>query len=135
MKKHLAIFTKDTIDRIFAGQKTVEIRFSQKRIAPFGVVNIGDLVYIKPPGQEIVGQFLIKQVISFEGLAKEEWQMFKQNYGQKLSFGSQAKMLEFFEKRKLAKFATLIFMDQVEQFITSPVKIKKSDLRGWMILG
>ncbi len=135
MKKHLAIFTKDAIDRIFAGLKTVEIRFSQKRIPPFGVVNIGDLVYIKPPGQEIVGQFLIKQVISFEGLGKDEWQMFKQNYGQKLSFGSQTKMQEFFEKRKLAKFATLIFMDQVEQFITSPVKIKKSDLRGWMILG
>lgn len=135
MKKHLAIFTKDAIERIFAGLKTVEIRFSQKRIPPFGIANIGDLVYIKPPGQEIVGQFLIKKVISFEGLGKEEWQMFKQNYGQKLSFGSQTKMQEFFEKRKLAKFATLIFMDQVEQFITSPIKIKKSDLRGWMILG
>lgn len=123
-KKHLAIFSKDHIKDIFSGKKNIELRMSNKKIAPFGKVSIGDLVYIKPPGEDIVGQFIVKKVISIEGLEEEDWKLIDTRYSKKMSG----------EKKSSAKYATIIFIDQVEQFITAPVKIKKSDLRGWVVL-
>lgn len=124
MRRHLAIFDPEAIQDIFKGQKTTESRFSQKKIAPFGLVGVGDWVYIKPPGKEVVGRFKVKKVISFEGLDKEDWVLIRQ-------FGIQKK---FTDKHKNAHFGTLVFIDSVEQFITSPIKLSKSDLRGWMVL-
>lgn len=123
MKKHLAIFDKETIKQIFAGVKKVDGRFSQKKISPFGKVSIGDLVYIKPPGEEIVGQFRVKKVISLEGLDKDDWQLVRSYIDE-----------HHFKDKHDIKYCTLIFIDRVEQFITSPVKIQKSDQRGWMVL-
>ncbi|MBI2011651.1 hypothetical protein HYS91_02680 [Candidatus Daviesbacteria bacterium] len=134
MSKHLAIFSKDVIEEIFAGRKNIESRFSQKKIAPFGVIERGDIVYIKPPGREVVGQFKVAKVIFIDGLSKDEWELIKQKYGKNLSLGSKKKDQRYFDKHLNAKYATLIFMDEVEKFITSPVRIKKKDLRGWMVL-
>lgn len=133
MRKHLAIFSKDIIEQIFSGKKNIDVRLSQKRIAPFGQIAVGDIVYIKPPGEEILGQFIAKKVIFLEGLSGEDWKILQKGYGIKESFKMRQRKGRFQEIHP-PKFATLIFMDQVEQFITSPVKIKKSDLRGWVVL-
>lgn len=123
MKKHLAIFSKEEVRKIFSGKKNLDIRLSKRKISPFGRINIGDIVYIKPPGEEVVGQFIVKKVISFERLEIEDWKVLKSGYGVKDAFPS-----------KNPKYATLIFIDQVEQFITSPIKLEKKDLRGWVVL-
>lgn len=132
--KHIAIFSGNTIAQIFSGKKTVELRFSQKRIAPFGSVSIGDTIFMKPPGHDIVGQFIVKKVISIEGLEPVDWKMISTTFGKLISLGSAQDNANFFKQHKTAKFATIIFISNVEQFITSPLKISKKDLRGWMIL-
>lgn len=134
MSKHLAIFSEPAIVAIFSGKKRIESRFSQKRISPFGQVKVGDIVYIKPPGKEIVGQFRVKKVLSFEGLDKDDWKFISTNYGEEISLGTKKADKEFFDAHKSSKFGTLIFIDQLEQFITSPIRIRKSDLRGWVVL-
>lgn len=134
MKKHLAIFSKQAINRIFDGHKTVESRFSQSRIPPFGQINVGDIVYIKPPGEEIVGQFTVSKVISFENLDIEDWAQIINPYKDKLSFGSDESDKKFFDSKKTSHFGTVIFMDQIEKFLTPPIRIKKKDLRGWVVL-
>lgn len=134
MRKHLAIFDLETIKIIFSGKKTIESRFSQGKIAPFGQINIGDLVYIKAPGKDILGQFKVKKVISFEGLDGVDWDMIKLKYGKGLTLGNKEKDRQFFEKHLNAKYATIIYIGQVEQFITSPIRIQKKDLRGWVVL-
>ncbi len=121
--KHLAIFRKDILEQILAGQKKVESRFSQHKIAPFGKVSMGDIVYIKPPGEEIKGQFRVKKVIYFDGLTKEDVELIKSEWD-----------LDLWVNGSTPNYATLIFIDRVEQFITSPLQIKKKDLRGWMVL-
>lgn len=63
MKKHLAIFKGNGGEMILTGQKTIESRFSRAKIAPFGQISSGDLVYIKPSGKEIIGQFKVKKVV------------------------------------------------------------------------
>lgn len=124
MTKHLAIFSQEHVLGLFDGTKTIEVRVSQKRIPPFGVVSIGDLVYIKPTGKEIIGQFKIKKIVSFEGISSEDWKVIESIYNQKLDL----------KNKQGIKYLTLIFIDQVEKFITPPIKIKKSDQRGWVIL-
>lgn len=122
MRKHLAIFTKEEIEEIFSGEKKIDGRFSKKRISPFGLISRGDLVYIKPPGKDIVGQFKVKKIIYIENLDEGDWDFLKKKYD--LTW----------EKKLNANFLTLIFLDEVEQFITSPIKITKKDLRGWVVL-
>lgn len=134
MRKHLAIFSQNAALQIFSGEKTIESRFSIKKIAPFGQIAVGDLVYIKPSGKDILGQFRVKKVISFEGIDSQDWQVIKEKYGKYLSLGSKKEDDEFFRAHKGAKFGTIIFIGQVDKFITSPIKIKKNDQRGWMVL-
>ena len=129
MKKHLAIFSQEFVDRVFSGKKTIESRFSQKKIAPFGVISPGDTVYIKPSGKEIVGQFKVKKVVSFEGLDEEDMQTIQKLYGKKINAPA-----EYFTDRKSSNYATIIFIGNLEKFITPPIRIRKSDLRGWVVL-
>jgi predicted transcriptional regulator len=134
MTKHLAIFSKPAIDQIFSGQKTIETRFSQKRISPFQKVSTGDIVYMKQPGQDVSGQFTVKKVITFENLDQTDWELIKQSYGKSLSLGSEQLDQKFFAIHKNAKYGTIIFIDQVEQLITSPTTYKKRDQRAWVVL-
>lgn len=134
MKKHLAIFNPSAIKQIFSGKKKVESRFSQKKIAPFGFVSSSDLVYIKPPGKEVVGQFFVKKVVYFDGLEESDWQMIEKKFGPKLGLGEKSETDKFFKIHQNAHYATIIYIDRVEQFITSPIKISKKDLRGWVVL-
>lgn len=134
MHKHLAIFSESAVKAILSGSKTIESRFSQKRIPPFGQVNIGDIVYIKPSGRDIVGQFKVKKVISFEGLEENDRQMIRREFGRQISLGSTEKDNQFFNSHSASNYCTLISIERVEQFITSPLKFKKSDQRGWVVL-
>ncbi len=126
MKSHLAIFTPATVKQLFSGKKTIEIRLSQRKIPPFNEVSVGDLVYIKPLKGDVEGRFLVKKVISFESPTEEDLEFLNKKYTKK--------SLQNLNLKTNQRFITVIFLDQVEQFITSPVKIEKKDLRGWMVL-
>lgn len=134
MRRHLAIFSKDTIRQIFSGKKTIESRFSKKKISPFGQVAVGDTVYIKPSGEEIVGQFFVSKVFSIEGLDDSDWKWIKTDLLGGLGFTNKQEQDSYFNARSASRYCTLIYIDRVEQFITSPIKIPKKDLRGWVAL-
>ena len=129
MTKHLAIFKGEGADLILTGKKTIESRFSQRRDPPFGQVASGDLVYIKPSGKEIIGQFRVKKVIFFDGLELGDIGEIKEKYGIELAVDET-----YWSNKTYAKYATLIFIGDSSRFITSPVKIPKKDLRGWVVL-
>lgn len=121
MRKHLAVFSKLTVEEIFSGDQQVLVWFSQKRIAPFGQVKVGEIVFIKPSGEEIKGQFLVKKIVYFEGLDEESWKMIDLLIAQN-------------PIHRDIKYATLLWIDRVEQFIAAPIKLTKSDQRRWVVL-
>lgn len=127
--KHLAIFKGETAGLILTGKKIVESRFSKKKSAPFLQISAGDLVYIKPSGKDIIGQFKVKKVIFYDGLTADDFEAIKKDFGKSLAVDES-----FWDAHKDAKYGTLIFIGKVETFITSPIKIPKSDLRGWVVL-
>lgn len=128
--KHLAIFKGQGAEKILAGQKTIESRFSRGRIAPFGVVGSGDLVYIKPSGGQIIGQFRVKKVIFYDNLDYRDLSYLKKKYGSGLAVER-----DYWVGKDQCKFGTLILIGDCTRFITSPIRLKKKDLRGWVVLG
>lgn len=134
MGKHLAIMHRPVLEAILSGSKTIESRFSKHRISPFGQINTGDLVYMKASGGDVIGQFRVKKVYSFEGLNKEDVGQIFSQFGKQINSGD-LKIDKDYQKTKAdSRFATLIFITQAERFITSPIRFKKSDQRGWVVL-
>lgn len=125
---------KPVIEAILSGKKTIETRFSQHKIAPFGKVSLRDLVYMKPPGEEIIGQFRVKKVYSYEGLKPEDIDQIFADFGQQIGIGDKEIDESYQQQKRNSSFGTLIFISESERFITSPIKIKKSDMRGWVVL-
>lgn len=130
MQKHLAIFKGDGAEKILQGKKTIESRFSKAKISPFGVISSKDLVYIKPSGKDLIGQFEVKKVIFFDGLTPEDVLEIKNKYGKMINADES-----YWKGKSASKYATLIFIGDSTRFITSPVKIPKKDQRGWVVLG
>lgn len=130
MIKHLAIFKLGVGELILEGQKTIESRFSLAKIAPYGVISTGDLVYIKPSGKEPIGQFRVKKVIFYGGLEAPDIGEIREKYGAQIASDEQ-----FWNSHQQAKYGTLIFIGEISKFITSPIKFNKKDLRGWVVLG
>lgn len=129
MRKHLAIFTKGIGELILSGQKTLEIRLSQAKISPFGVISSHDLVYIKPSGQDPIGQFRVRKVIFYSGLDPEDILEIKRRFGKELAVEES-----YWQSRSSSRYGTLIFIGECNPFITSPIKFSKRDLRGWVVL-
>lgn len=129
MTKHLAIFKGEGASEILSGKKTVESRFSRFKLAPFGMISTGDLVYIKPSGKDIIGQFRVKKVIFYDGLTGQDLEDIRKTFGRPIGQGN-----EYWQSKKGSRYGTLIFIGDSSEFITSPVKIPKKDLRGWVVL-
>ena len=127
--KHLAIFKGDGGELILSGKKTIESRFSKRRDPPFGQVSAGDLVYIKPSGKDIIGQFRVKKVIFYDGLTDEDLEYIKKRYSKKMAVDRS-----YWERKKDSAFGTIIFISQSFRYIISPFKLAKRDLRGWVVL-
>ncbi len=125
----MAIFKGEAGELILSGKKTIESRFSRVKNPPFGLISSGDLVYIKPSGKDIIGQFRVKKVIFYDGLDLGDFRDLRERYGKELTVDG-----DYWKRVATARFGTLIFIGDSSRFITSPVKIKKSDLRGWVVL-
>lgn len=129
VKKHLAIFRQGAGEDILNGKKTIETRFSKVKLAPFGQVSSGDLVYIKPSGKDIIGQFQVKKVIFYDGMTNEDLEAIKKTFGDAIVQSNV-----FWENKLRSNYGTLIFIGQTTPFITAPLKIIKKDQRGWVVL-
>lgn len=126
---------RSTIEAILTGHKSVETRFTKFRIVPFGVVARGDLIFMKPPGEEIVGQFRVKKVFYFEGMDAGDVKRIFEDFGDRIQTGNSGEDIRYQQDKQNANYGTLIFIADSERFITSPIKIQKKDLRAWVVLG
>ncbi len=129
MAKHLAIFKGDGGELILDGKKTIESRFSKRKTPPFGLISSGDLVYIKPTGKEIIGQFRVQKVFFFEGLEDSDIEDIKKRYEKGLAVDES-----YWKGKSGSRYGTLIFIGDSARYLTSPIKISKKDLRGWVVL-
>lgn len=128
MVKHLAVFDGEVVKSIFDGKKKIEGRFSKIKIAPFGRVAAGDVVYIKVSGESIVGQFVVDRVFYFDHPKETELLEIKKKYAKELALP-----VDFWHNREKINYLTLMFIKSVSKFIVAP-DVPKKDLRPWVVL-
>ena len=64
--KHIAILRQPFFDLVLSGQKTIESRFSMKKVAPFDKIKVGDDILLKQTGKPVTAKAVAKDVKFFE---------------------------------------------------------------------
>ncbi|MFC1970056.1 hypothetical protein ACFLVV_02430 [Chloroflexota bacterium] len=85
------------------------------------------MVLLKESGGNIVGLCLIAHAWFYE-LDINSWYTIREGFAKALC----AQDPDFWDKRKAASFATLMKLHEVRKI--SPIKISKTDRRGWVVL-
>lgn len=129
MRKHLAVFAGSASADILQGRKKIDCRLSKIRIPPFGQVSTGDLVFIKPSGKPIVGQFAVEKVVFIDSPNEEEWSWIRKDLLSDLAVSEK-----FLQDRVDCRYLSLIWIGPVASFLTPPANIAKRDLRPWVVL-
>jgi hypothetical protein len=124
---HLAIFIEPYLEYILEGKKTVESRFSERRVAPYERVNKEDVILLKRSGGPVTGLCRASDTWYYE-LDPQSWREIRTGFSQMLC----AQDPDFWRQRKSAEFATLIRLTNVMKI--QPFKYSKSDRRGWVVL-
>lgn len=123
---HMAIMTEPYLSWILEGKKTIESRFSQKRIAPFQKVDEKDIILLKKSGGDIAGVFEAGVVSCFEGLDPQGILTIRNQYNDKIC-GSDA----FWQSRQICRYATLIEVNLL--FVLEPIRIKGKNRQSWIV--
>lgn len=124
---HLAVFVEPYLEWILHGRKTIESRFSMRRVAPYGVVSPGDLLVLKRSSGCILGVCRVAKVrlLELDASTKEE---IRNRYSVRLCAENAA----FWESRSRFRYATLMHLTDVHRL--SPFACGKKDRRGWVVL-
>ncbi|HWY13499.1 MAG TPA: hypothetical protein VN026_19375 [Bacteroidia bacterium] len=126
---HLAIFNEPYMSLIFAGEKTIESRFSINRVGPFAKISKGDVVLIKKSGGPVLGYFIAGDIEYISNVTPAKIREIERNYGKQI--GTQYDPL-FWEERERANYITLISVKKIKR--VPPFITEKKDRMGWVVL-
>jgi ASC-1-like (ASCH) protein len=126
---HLAVFTEPFLTLVCNGEKKIESRFSQSKIAPFEKISKGDIVLMKESGGCVKAVFVVGEVKFYTYLNESRLKEIQANYGKFICSQYDS---EFWESRAKANFATLIEIKQFKKL--KPFYTKKSDRMAWSTL-
>jgi len=124
---HLAVLTKPYLEKIMAGQKTIESRFSKFRTPPFCRVQTGDIVFLKEVAGPVQAIALTSHVQFFGPLKAGEAERIMEDYQEELQLDSAFK-----ERKHDSVYVTLIFFGLV--LPVKALKVIKLDRRPWVVL-
>jgi len=124
---HLAVLVEPYLGYILDGVKTVESRFSSRRIPPYRKVKTGDAILLKRSSGPIIGICEVADVW-FYRLDPASWIQIRAEFTQAMC----AQDPDFWRRREGASFATLIRIHNVIR--VPPMSCRKRDRRGWVVL-
>ncbi len=124
---HLAIFIEPFLGYVLNGKKTVESRFSSRRLAPYEAAADGDVLLLKRSSGPIVGLCRVTHTW-FYRLDPASWHLIRTEFAQALC----AQDSSFWQAREAASFASLLRIDRIMG--VEPINFRKRDRRGWVVL-
>lgn len=129
MARHLAIFSsRDSIEKILKGEKSVEVRFALEKIVPYQKIQKGDLILLKLSGGKIYGEAIVDNVLFYEDLTPEMVGKLRKEYYEEAGMED-----EFWQRSGSKRFVSVVFLTKPKRFL-APLQYKKRDQRGWAIL-
>ena len=129
-RTHVAIFTPPFLDLILDGRKTIESRWSKMRCAPYGQVQVGDVVLMKRSGGLVAGEFTVAQVESFSDITEELLHKLAARYTKALCAEADE---HFWDVRSGSRYGTLLAIASPIRY-HRPFPYPKRDRRGWVVL-
>lgn len=127
IRGHLAILSQPYLDKILAGEKTIESRFSQNKVPPYQKISSGDILFLK----ETAG--LVKAIVQVQGaefvgpMNPGEAEVVIDQYSKELCIET-----DFRAVKKDSRYATLMYIGNM--ILVNPFQLDKSDRRSWVIL-
>jgi len=122
MITHIAIMKKSwgLIPKILNGEKKIESRWYKNKSAPWGKINVGDIIYFKNSGEPVTVKAKIKKVKTIENLTPKKVHEILEKYGK--DDGIKKEKLSFYYNLfKDKKYCILIFL-------INPKKIKPFEI-------
>ena len=123
---HVAVFVEPFLGHILTGRKTVESRFSSRRVPPFSSVPAGDVILLKVPGGPVVG-LCRAETVWFYRLNPRSWGEIRDRFASAMC----AEDPTFWVDRRTRRFATLIRIADVSP--VPSIDYSKRDRRGWIV--
>jgi len=115
-RTHLAVLYREYIDRILAGEKTIEMRLSKNRVAPFGKVETGHTIYFKQSGGPVRAAATAGRVESFTDLTPERIDEIRKQHNDGITGDD-----ETWAKKRHRRYGTLIWLTGVHATDDGPV--------------
>jgi hypothetical protein len=125
---HLAIFNEPYLTLVLERKKTLESRFSVKKIAPFHEVGVGDILVLKLSGGPIMGLATVASAAYIYISQPRDLEEIAARYSSALCIDNS----DFWEQRKNATYCTLLELRNIERFEIGG--IPKRDRLGWVVL-
>lgn len=124
---HVAVMHEPYLTLLLEGKKTVESRFSLKRVQPFRRVFPGDILALKRQSGPMVGLALVGAAHFYE-LDPALFQSLRSRYEERLAATDES----FWHERRRAAYATMIEVHHPQRL--PAVLLRKRDRRGWATL-
>lgn len=124
---HVAIVDGETATLIIDGKKTIETRFNQNRIAPYGKIESGDTILIKKTGGPVIGIAKAGEVRFYCNLDENKIEKLRREFNDRILAES-----DFWSSKKHSRYATFIYLENIKP--TDPFVLKKRNRSGWRIL-
>ena len=123
---HLAVFAEPFLSRIYSGEKTLESRITVNRIAPYGKVSPGDMVFIKRSSGPVEAVFTVGCVEQFD-LTETPISLLQERYGSQLCADDA-----FFRSKQHCRYAILMEIRSLTRL--TPFSIDKKGMQTWLLL-
>lgn len=125
--QHIAILRQPFFNMVLSGEKTIESRWAMHRVAPYGKINVGDIIWLKETGKDVIAKAIADKVKFYE-LTPELVEDIRIKYGKEIGTDK----FENWESTLHKKYCTLIWLKNVEKI--PPKKVKRSNGAGWLVV-
>ncbi len=125
---HVAILWPEYLDAILEGRKTIECRLSVNRVAPFGVIRVGDVIYFRQRAGHVRAKAIADGVELVEGLTPRAVRAIRATHNDRI-LGSPT----FWRRKRASRYATLIHLRDVAHADEGPA-CGPSYGRSWFVI-
>ena len=123
--KHIAICQQPFFDMILCGKKTIESRWSTRKIPPYNRVQKGDMILLKETGKDVTAQATAREVMYYD-LTPEIADEIRLKYGKEIG-------IDFFsdwQEKRQKRYCTLIWLENIKKI--NPIKVRRGNRSGWI---
>ena len=127
MHHHLVVLQPRYLQLMLLGCKRIECRLTQRINHWQRVIAPGDYLWLKPVGQAVEAVAVVGHHLFLPIQSRSDMELLRVNYGDEIMAPE-----EFYSTVEVVSVACLIWIHSVTR--VTPIPIKKSDQRGWVVL-